>query len=340
MIKNKVLYALFATSLLMVWFFGGNSFAGGMLMVTAAMLPLSAFVSYSQRDKIHLFMELEGSFGEAHLAEGRLIAGYQGFLPFVFCRAELHCENLLTGDKRTLSCFLCCGRNRQETAVFRLSSRYCGKVEISVSDLRLWDWMGLFSAKTPVKLREAALMIPEAADVDFDRERFQILDPEGVNYSDEKAGFDPSETFAVREYRMGDKLKSIHWKLTGKLDRLMVREPGLPVKNSTQLLMETAFPDENAEVRKQKIDTVCGYTVSLSEKLIDSGFTHQIGWMDYRENFFHNYEINSAEDLSNMLGLLLGTAVHRGESRVAEKFCEETGKNYVPDLVIIDDDKY
>lgn len=73
-----------------------------------------------------------------------------------------------------------------------------------------------------------------------------VLDAE--EYSMSKAGFDPSETFAVREYRAGDHIHQIHWKLSEKLDGLIVRDYGLPVQNTILLLLETGYPEKSRRI--------------------------------------------------------------------------------------------
>ena len=47
---------------------------------------------------------------------------------------------------------------------------------------------------------------------------------ESFRYSGSRPGDDPGETFDIREYREGDSIRQIHWKLTGKMDRLIIRE--------------------------------------------------------------------------------------------------------------------
>lgn len=46
-------------------------------------------------------------------------------------------------------------------------------------------------------------------------------------YSMRHPGDDPSETFALREYVPGDRVRSIHWKLTEKTGEVIVRQLGL-----------------------------------------------------------------------------------------------------------------
>ena len=47
-------------------------------------------------------------------------------------------------------------------------------------------------------------------------------------YDDIRPGYDPSELFDVREFQNGDRLQSVHWKLSARTDELMVKENSLP----------------------------------------------------------------------------------------------------------------
>jgi hypothetical protein len=55
-------------------------------------------------------------------------------------------------------------------------------------------------------------------------------------YSQSRAGGDPSEVFALREYRDGDMQNRIHWKLSSRSDEFIVKEPSEQV-NSRVLII-------------------------------------------------------------------------------------------------------
>ena len=57
-------------------------------------------------------------------------------------------------------------------------------------------------------------------------------------YDDFHPGDDPSEIFGVREFRAGDKMQSIHWKLSAKSDDLLVRENSQPKACPLVFLLE------------------------------------------------------------------------------------------------------
>ncbi len=52
-------------------------------------------------------------------------------------------------------------------------------------------------------------------------------------------GDDPGETYDIREYQPGDSIRQIHWKLSGKLDDIMIREKSFPVDDTVLILAES-----------------------------------------------------------------------------------------------------
>ncbi|MGN0659797.1 MAG: DUF58 domain-containing protein [Emergencia sp.] len=331
------LYLLWLLFLGAVCFFHLSWFLLGLMTLSILALPLSAAVLYREREKVKVSLQVQGSSEGRNTVKCRVTFRYGGVLPYVFCSLKLTFANRLTGESRQIRCRTVCGRKQGGELCLQAESRFCGKGEVTAEDLHIAGPLGIPYVRGLCRERKAALMLPAVREIPSAGSLTAAVDIEGVDYSGEKPGFDPSEIFAVREYREGDSLRSIHWKLSGKLDDLLVREPGLPVKNSMQLLMETCFSGPDEETCRSTMDQVAAWTISLSEQLIDSGISHRLGWMNYRENVFHNYEIENAADLMGILGELLAAGVIRGESRVEDKFREEqTGQQ--PGLMVIDYD--
>lgn len=90
-----------------------------------------------------------------------------------------------------------------------------------------------------------------------------------------RPGSDPSETFSIREYRPGDPIRQIHWKLSTKTDHLMLREVGLPVNEETLFLLETScreVPNSGA------MDAAVTALLSTSQALTTESIPHQVCW--------------------------------------------------------------
>ena len=61
---------------------------------------------------------------------------------------------------------------------------------------------------------------------------------EAESYDDFQPGTDVSQIFDVREYRPGDRLQRIHWKLSAKSDGLLVREDSQPLACAVVFLLD------------------------------------------------------------------------------------------------------
>lgn len=73
-------------------------------------------------------------------------------------------------------------------------------------------------------------MLPELDAVAVQvSERVRRYFGEAESYDDFQPGTDVSQIFDVREYRPGDRLQRIHWKLSAKSDGLLVREDSQPL---------------------------------------------------------------------------------------------------------------
>lgn len=104
-----------------------------------------------------------------------------------------------------------------------ITFQYCGVYEIKCQQAQIFDLLGLFSKKiehiTPVH----AVVLPQDTGLKFHAARLVHDDEEDI-YSDPYAGSDVSEIKELREYREGDRLSQIHWKLSTKSEELIVKE--------------------------------------------------------------------------------------------------------------------
>jgi len=62
-----------------------------------------------------------------------------------------------------------------------------------------------------------------------------------------RKGTDYSEIFDLRDYRSGDDVRAIHWKLSGKLDRLVVKEASDPTRYQVVLMPDLGREDPDGE---------------------------------------------------------------------------------------------
>lgn len=104
-----------------------------------------------------------------------------------------------------------------------------GCYEFRLSRLFLYDFFGVFCWKRRMQGGVNALVLPEICGIPVSvGERVRNFYGDADVYDDLRPGYDPGEVFDVRQFRDGDKLPGVLWKLTAKTGELMVRENSLP----------------------------------------------------------------------------------------------------------------
>ena len=186
--------------------------------------------------------------------------------------ASLTIENIRTGETQSLSLPIT-GRESR----FTLRSEYCGLLRVTASALRLEDPFGLVHRTVSTEQTAQTRVVPHLFTPEVRVTETAFALPDSDRFSPDKPGNDPSETFGVREYRPGDSIKTIHWKLSQKSGDTMVRELSLPVEHQVLLRYENPAVSETEPAQIHSMTTVI---LSISAMLAEQGIIHDLGWRD------------------------------------------------------------
>ncbi|KAF5038362.1 hypothetical protein DSECCO2_555080 [anaerobic digester metagenome] len=154
-----------------------------------------------------------------------------------------------------------------------ISSRYCGMIKCSISELKIYDALGLFSFRKETESSYFVSILPSVYHLMAMSSKIQ-QDIKNNIISRTVKGNDPSEFMDVREYRDGDRLARIHWKLSDKYDQIMVKDFGDPISNDVLLLFDL---NGNSD---EKICGLLDAVYSISNFLIKNQITYEIQWYD------------------------------------------------------------
>ena len=200
-------------------------------------------------------------------------------------------HNLLTGSSRPLTLRFA-GLSAGRSGRFAMDTGHCGALECRAGTLRLLDCLGLFSLPVHCPGGAQALVLPRPAPE-------AELPPLDLTTAGAALGRSTGmgQDYELREYRPGDPIRSIHWKLSSKRDILIVREPppqGLP--RAALTFDHTGTPEE--------LDRVLGRLWSLSGALLRRGILHRVGWRD-REGTPWWETVASFRDLEDCMDIIL-----------------------------------
>lgn len=319
--RYRFVFYLWLIFWLFIWIFSDNNigiYIHSASIICAALEILLAFFA-----KNRLFVSLSGNATSPKKTETLLTVCVQnnGFLNVGKAKINLLCKNLLTGEENKKAVYISIGRRSESSTIIPLYSDRCGKLRISATQIVTYDAFGLFSFKTNIDSSCAILQLPDIYPVELSVGQQRQMDMSSDEYSMLCAGDDPSETFALREYRPGDKIKNIHWKLSSKIGVPTVRELGLPVNNSLLLLFDNSVI--NKMPAADLLEFLGEVAVSVSAAMISMQLTHDIAWLDRERNAISVCHVAGEEDMTAVMAGVLSAETQKDQQTVLERFAEE-----------------
>ncbi len=242
------------------------------LLICTVLVPLASIVLlliFGKKVRVQLETK-DDSAGELRVTKA-------GHLPLGEVCAIVRCENLRTGqcdqaEIRTPA-------DRSERCVpLELNKPHAGKHEISLISGTLSDALGLIRCSIQTEGTSGITVYPEVFPIHASLSSSSAVMLESDRYSDRRSGNDPGEVREIREYVPGDPVRNIHWKLSEKTDKLLVKELGMPVTDQLMVLLDTS--DTDADTDYDAMDTVASVFVSLLQTLASEGYEFNAGWND------------------------------------------------------------
>ncbi|MBU5482289.1 DUF58 domain-containing protein [Blautia sp. MSJ-19] len=306
--KSKILYLLFLLITLWVAVSGRNSFAYFLLIGAVLFAFCMAIGVHDTAKRIQVQAETERT---------AIIRGEQG-------RFFLHIENqsiFPVGDIRITLEVSGVGRivrhsgadrkSRDSWQIF-LEPVHCGFVRIRVVEMRVFDYLGLFSAKIRIpKLARTISVLPKIQEIDAEA----LTDLKSTKETEQEAvtaavGTDSQEIFDTRVYHQGDMLKNIHWKLSAKEDELMVREFSMPEGSMLCVFLDTS--NEGKEPGADQMDAFLDQAASLGNYLLEKQQDFEYVWFEKGRKDALRIQVTDREGfgqaLEGILGICQGTA--------------------------------
>jgi len=169
----------------------------------------------------------------------------------------------------------------------RLRVGRAGYFEFLTAKTRVYDPFGIFSMSLKKKGIAHAMVLPRIEEVPVRLgEAVKHFYGEAMTYDELSPGHDPSEIFDVREFRDGDKLQRVHWKLSARMDELMVKENALPKTCPILIFM----PEGDLEAQG-----ILDYVTSLSFTLMDLKCGHYVIWHSVSRNDLLRVRVDDEE---------------------------------------------
>lgn len=215
----------------------------------------------------------------------------QGFLPIGKVAVKVRVSNSLQAGGKSQWIYLTDVRSGETSHVMKLSFQGAGCHEVEVQRIKVYGFWGIGYIKKRTKDFASVLILPEIhfAPVRISEAVRTFLGDADV-YDEFRPGNDTGETFEIREYREKDKLQSIHWKLSARMDELMVKENSLPKACAIVLFLEM-----QDKMKLQNVSAYLEFVASISYALMDQASPHYIVWYSKETEDIRRIRIDDEE---------------------------------------------
>lgn len=221
---------------------------------------------------------------------------YKGKMPMGAVNICMMCTNIYTGKKKKIML-----RGNLSEININYKPKTTGYYEIRIKKAYVYDYIGIlsFPVKNFNRDTQKIVVVPEFYDVNV----FNDKEISGTSFAmtgnQSRHNTLSDEMTSIRSYRAGDRLRNIHWKLTSKMDDIMVRENDA-IYNDVFVLFAILEHRKNIAEFEKLIQTLA----SFSNSMIKNGDKHFISWHDFETGDIVRYMISSHEDIFEIIAML------------------------------------
>ena len=304
MARNRIFYGLFLLAAVVFHSFYTGWFSFFLLLFSVLLPVFSLLVSlpamlraaYTPQLPLRCFCGQDAQFALQPSSASRL--------PVSCCRLHLLVSDAVGGTQQAEWLTLA-GTLRFS---LRVDTRHAGQQTFRVDRARVYDALGLVGL--PLQLLTACSIAVEPEPL----EPAELPNLSQFQYRSyhPKPGGGFSEIHDLREYRPGDSLHEIHWKLSAKTDKLIVREAEEP--NRGLIVLSFDFSGSRAQ-----LDSTLRQLLWLSGWLTDREVVHQIDWLDPDTLEPQTKQIRAPQDLQELLRALLQTHLTGDTPTIAQR---------------------
>ena len=335
--KNKVIYGCVILATLIGCLFSESDLTSFLLAYELVMIPVLYLLAERLKRKVTSEIQVPIEYvekNEEFVAEVHL--KNEMFLPMPSVKVKISCEDEFTKETFEVEEKAMINAKGASVLQFYLKAIYCGKIRISIKEIRVQDYLCLFSRNAFVKNRAGEVMIlPAIHKIDLRTAAYRDNRQEGEEYSKARRGEDTSEVFDVHPYRPGDLFQRMHWKLTAKTEEYLVKEYSMPVEENVILFLDLCY--ERTEIfTQEQLDCFLEILASLSWSMAEQGWKHKVVWYDGKEGRLKETEINKEQGVYAMLEQIFNAGIYKENRNIYDLYPKQTRQAEVEKSFLLD----
>lgn len=268
-----------------------------LLMLLVALPPASYLVCRHAFFCVSPFLRTDSVYG----ISGNSVTVHVGlhnptYFPIPACTLTYQLTSSFYPCEETFCCTIPAYSRQEFSFDIPVSFQKCGCYQLHLLQLECFDYLHFFHFKKSVSLKKEIVIHPKTSDdISFDSAAFG----EGFDEFEETdaKGLVSSNVTDIREYIPGDRLQRIHWKLSAKIKKLMVKENEQTSSNQFTILVELFLPSPESPVLEQSLSHAC----TMAYELLKQGEVFFFCYYSCFEEDFVKHLIHSKEDFEQAL---------------------------------------
>ena len=321
MLKYKITYiAVFAAAV--VLFLCINTLQAFVFLIAAAAIPIIVKLSVVRLSrKIELNCEMSSACVAGSESNPIIFTiKNNSYIPFGSIEAEIEYENHMFGEKSTEHIVFLNSLGKSEFKIPSQSDR-CGRCSVSVKNVYCSDALKITRNNIKFRWEKNYTVYPVIPKIYAETNKRLASDFTGSKYDRFKSGQDLSEIFQLREYHEGDDISSVHWKLSGKMNELIIKEGGRPENFRILVFCGVSLYDsENNYIDPKINEAVFGAAQAISLSLSNHGINHHLGTII--DGTPIEREIISSNDSQDMLDDFMSVAIPKKYNNVIKEIID------------------
>ncbi len=271
MVKYRVIY-IFILSAAVLFAAAYESKLTLVLLITLALLPLLSFlILLIQRLAIafevtpkSIFITKQRQFSIVVKIKNRFIFPVSPMkITGIFQDTE---GNLIT-DKLMIVSVMPFSKSE---FVFNGFLKYRGEYLMGVTGAEIYDFLGIFRMRVNLIPDSHVIVAPRRLTIG---QNGALCSDDNDSLRTEFTFFESDSFSSVREYADGDSLRRVHWKLSAKMDKLMVKQSDLNLSSSAVIIIDTSTVNCGEIEGECEVDAVLEAALAIARKVIGEGST-------------------------------------------------------------------
>lgn len=250
MLKNQLSYISILTVLIGLLLFSSEEYLFYVIILMTALAAVSALLTKIDAAGMRIMYTVKPGTQEKHDPELAVKVDARRMTAARTVIVELEIKNNMfdTYEKRRLLLELSDGKN-----IFNVpfNAEHCGEMRFKCSSARAYDIFGLFSVPVISDNPTHCIVYPCKLNIKIDMRKTAIGSSRDSMMMQNRKGHDLSEMFDLRDYKEGDDIRSINWKLSSKTvdGSLISRQPSDPTRYDIVLMPDIGFHSSDKSIQ-------------------------------------------------------------------------------------------